>query len=71
MEILSGSLDGREGTFVVEERGSFGTDGTVYCSFEVVPGSGTGELTGLRGTGSFTAEHGAPSVPYTFAYELS
>ncbi|MEU1673691.1 DUF3224 domain-containing protein [Streptomyces roseifaciens] len=71
LEILSGSLDGREGTFVVEERGSFGTDGTVYCSFEVVPGSGTGELTGLRGTGSFTAEHGAPSVPYTFAYELS
>ncbi|MEU1820354.1 DUF3224 domain-containing protein [Streptomyces roseifaciens] len=71
MQILSGSLDGRDGTFAVEERGSFGSDGTVHCSFEVVPGSGTGELTGLRGTGGYTAEHGTPSVPYTFAYELS
>lgn len=70
MEMLTGGLDGRRGTFVVEERGSFNADGTVHCTFEVVPGSGTGELTGLRGAGSFTAEHGEPSVPYTFDYEL-
>ncbi|MFI9235378.1 DUF3224 domain-containing protein [Streptomyces sp. NPDC053079] len=71
MELLAGSLDGRKGTFVVEERGSFDDEGTVHCAFEVVPGSGTGELTGLRGTGSFTARHGEPSVPYTFGYDLS
>ncbi|MEU2511618.1 DUF3224 domain-containing protein [Streptomyces syringium] len=70
MEILTGSLDGRHGIFVVEERGSFHADGTVHCTFEVVPESGTGELTGLRGTGRFTAEHGEPSVPYTFDYDL-
>ncbi|MER7397230.1 DUF3224 domain-containing protein [Streptomyces sp. NPDC000151] len=70
MEVLTGSLDGRAGTFVVEERGSFEPDGTVHCTFEVVPGTGTGELAGLRGTGSFTAVHGAPSVPYTFEYAL-
>ncbi|MEV0597741.1 DUF3224 domain-containing protein [Streptomyces sp. NPDC050315] len=70
MERLTGSLDGRAGTFVVEERGSFEPDGTVRCAFEVVPGTGTGELTGLRGTGTFTAVHGAPSVPYTFEYVL-
>lgn len=70
MEVLTGSVDGRTGTFAVEERGSFTEDGAVHCTFEVVPGSGTDELTGLRGTGGFTARHGEPTVPYTFSYEL-
>ena len=70
MELLVGRLDGREGTFVVEERGSFETDGTVRCTFEVVPGTGTEELTGLRGTGNFTYTPGEPSSPYTFSYDL-
>ncbi|NBM16585.1 DUF3224 domain-containing protein [Streptomyces sp. GC420] len=70
MQVLSGRLDGRRGTFVVEERGSFEADGTVHCAFEVVPGSGTEELAGLRGTGGYTARHGEPSYPYTFGYEL-
>ncbi|MEV5240060.1 DUF3224 domain-containing protein [Streptomyces cinnamoneus] len=70
MEVLSGRLDGRAGTFVVEERGRFDDDGTVHCTFEVVPGSGTAALTGLRGTGTFTARHGEPSFPYTFTYDL-
>lgn len=70
MEMLAGRLDGREGAFVVEERGSFGADGTVRCTFEVVPGTGTGELTGLRGTGGFTTAPGASSFPYTFRYDL-
>ncbi|MEU8781950.1 DUF3224 domain-containing protein [Streptomyces sp. NPDC048637] len=70
MEVLAGRLDGRDGAFVVEERGSFGADGTVHCTFEVVPGTGTGELTGLRGTGSFTTRPGASSFPYTFRYDL-
>ncbi|MBW5484389.1 DUF3224 domain-containing protein [Streptomyces bambusae] len=70
MEFLNGSVDGRKGGFVVEERGTFEEDGTVHCTFEVVPGSGTGELAGLRGTGSFTYRHGIASVPYAFTYEL-
>ncbi|GLX23355.1 MULTISPECIES: DUF3224 domain-containing protein [Streptomyces] len=69
-ELLAGSLDGRKGGFALEERGTFHEDGTTRCSFAVVPGSGTGELTGLRGTGSFLARHGEPSVPYTFEYDL-
>ncbi|MGA4956598.1 DUF3224 domain-containing protein [Streptomyces lavendulocolor] len=70
MELLTGRLDGREGTFVVEERGTFEADGSVSCVFEVVPGTATGALAGLRGTGSFTARHGEPSVAYRFAYDL-
>ncbi|GAA2973992.1 DUF3224 domain-containing protein [Streptomyces enissocaesilis] len=69
-ELISGSVAGREGTFAVEERGAFGDDGSVRCTFEVVPGSGTGGLAGLSGTGGFTAHHGEPAVPYTFAYVL-
>ncbi|MFF9218009.1 DUF3224 domain-containing protein [Streptomyces viridosporus] len=70
MELVVGRVDGREGTFVLEERGHFAEDGTVHCSFEVVEGSGTGELTGLLGTGGFTYRHGETKVPYTFAYGL-
>ena len=71
MELLSGRLDGREGTFVVEERGSFGSDGTVHCTFEVVPGTGTGELAGLSGAGSFVHRHGDTAFPYTLDYHLN
>lgn len=70
MQVLSGSVDGREGSFAIDERGSFEADGTLRCAFEVVPGSGTGDLTGLSGRGSFTTAHGQQSVPYTFEYDL-
>ncbi len=69
-QLFSGSVAGREGTFAVEERGSFGDDGTVRCDFQVVPGSGTGGLAGLSGTGGYTARHGEPAIPYTFSHEL-
>ncbi|WP_410535097.1 DUF3224 domain-containing protein [Streptomyces sp. KL2] len=69
-ELVSGTVDGRAGSFVLAERGTFDEKGTVHCVFEVVPGSATGELAGLRGTGGFTAVHGEPSVAYTFDYGL-
>ena len=69
-EVLAGRLDGQEGGFVVEQRGSFDADGTVHCTFEVVPGTGTGGLVGLQGTGAFTSHHGEPSVSYTFRYDF-
>ncbi|OEJ28013.1 hypothetical protein AS594_29515 [Streptomyces agglomeratus] len=69
-QLFSGTVGGRRGTFAVEERATFGEDGEVHCTFEVVPGSGTGELSGLSGTGGYTARHGESAVPYTFAYDL-
>lgn len=69
-ELVTGTVDGRTGSFVLAEHGTFDERGTVRCVFEVVPGSATGELAGLRGTGGFTAVHGEPSVAYTFDYEL-
>jgi hypothetical protein len=53
-EQVTGSLDGRMGTFVLEARGahSGGVATTEVC---VVPESGTGDLAGLRGEGSYAA----------------
>ncbi|MBT2481773.1 DUF3224 domain-containing protein [Streptomyces sp. ISL-94] len=70
MELLSGSVDGRKGAFVLEERGSFDATGTT-CRFEVVPGSATGDLAGLTGSGGFTYRHGDTSVAYAFTYALA
>lgn len=49
MERVSGTLDGRTGTFVMQHGGTAGA-GTEERSFgHIVPGSGTGALSGLRG----------------------
>ncbi|MBB5154425.1 DUF3224 domain-containing protein [Saccharopolyspora phatthalungensis] len=69
MQLLSGTLAGRKGTFIFQERGWFGDDGVIHSDFEVLPGSGTDELAGLRGTGHYTAEPGK-QVAYTFDYDL-
>ncbi|GAA1983267.1 DUF3224 domain-containing protein [Nocardiopsis rhodophaea] len=68
LELVNGVLDGRKGSFVLEERGSFDAESSVHCTFEVVPGSGTDELTGLTGRGHFTTHQGKPSTRYTFDY---
>ncbi|MFK4070605.1 DUF3224 domain-containing protein [Streptomyces sp. NPDC029674] len=69
-ELIDGTLDGRAGSFVLEQRGAFGADGVIACSFTVLPGSGTGELAGLTGAGSFTARGGQPTTPYSFDYAV-
>ncbi|MFE2185724.1 DUF3224 domain-containing protein [Streptomyces sp. NPDC059455] len=69
-ELLTGTLDGRAGSFVVVQHASWGEDATVRCAFEVVPGSGTGELTGLTGSGTFSAVQGESEIPYGFDYTL-
>jgi Protein of unknown function (DUF3224) len=57
IERVSGTLAGRSGTFLLQDNGS--VEGQVVSgSWFVVPGSGTGELTGLRGDGGFRANLG-------------
>ena len=49
-EVVTGTLDGKAGTFVVQHGGLMGA-GTPPRTFgNVVPGSGTGALEGLAGT---------------------
>ncbi|MFJ1757214.1 DUF3224 domain-containing protein [Kitasatospora sp. NPDC088134] len=68
LELVTGSVDGREGSFVLEQHGTFHPDGTIHCTFTVVPGTATGALAGLRGTGEYTCRPGEPSFPYAFRY---
>ena len=64
---LRGAVDGRAGTFVLENTGEF--DGMVARgTWSVVQGSGTGDLEGLTGTGGFEA---GQEATYTLDYELA
>jgi hypothetical protein len=56
MEAFEGSVDGRAGTFAyVHSATTSGADRS-HEFFLVVPGSGTGELAGIRGDGSLGAD---------------
>lgn len=68
VERVTGTLGGREGSFVLQDEGTL-TDGKVTGTWFVVPRSGTGELTSLRGTGGFFAVLGQ-SAEITLDYEL-
>ena len=68
MQQVHGSLGGRHGSFVLETAGDF--DGQMArWKATVIPGSGTEELTGLEGAGSFGAAHG-PEATYEIEYQL-
>ena len=69
MEAFEGSVDGRAGTFAyVHSATTSGTDRS-HEFFLVVPGSGTGELAGIRGDGSLVIDaDGTHRI--TLEYEL-
>jgi len=67
LERVVGSLDGREGAFLLAHRGDINPDG-YSLSITVVPGSGTGELAGLTGDFALTMVDGTHH--YDLAYQL-
>ena len=69
LERVAGSVGGRSGSFVLEHSGSF-EGGTAKVTWTVVPGSGTGDLHGLRGEGGFASAH-AQQYPMTFDFDLA
>jgi len=60
MQRFHGKLAGRQGTFVLQGS-EIVESGTIKATWFVVPGSGTGELAGLRGEGGFEGEFGKGS----------
>lgn len=68
-ETVEGTLEGRTGGFVLRHDAAFTATGVDY-TFTVVPGSGTGELTGLLGEGNCTAEHGAEASAWALTYQV-
>ncbi len=68
IERVTGSIGGRSGTFLLQDQGTV-DGGVVSGDWFVIPGSGTGELTGLRGEGGFRADLGqgaAVTLDYWF-----
>jgi hypothetical protein len=59
LERVTGRVGGRSGSFVLEHTGTF-DDGIAKVTLSVVPGSGTGDLRGMRGEGGFSAGHQPP-----------
>lgn len=55
-----GKLGGREGTFVLQGS-EIVSNGKIKATWFVVPGSGTGELSGLHGEGGFAGDFGKGS----------
>lgn len=68
MERVTGTLEGREGGFVLLHRGLMDR-GVPTLDILVVPDSGTGALAGL--TGTMTIDRTGGTHQYTFEYTLS
>jgi len=67
--LVEGELDGRKGGFILYEVGTW-ENGVASSHWEIVKQSGTGELAGISGTGSYAAEHDK-SVHYALDYALA
>ena len=65
-----GRVGDRTGSFVLQHTGTF-ENGGVRATWAVVPGSGAGELSGLRGEGGYVwdGQHDRPT-PFTLEYDL-
>src|SRR5437899_11613025 len=68
LERVVGRLAGKAVSFVLQRTGVV-EDGMAKESYAVVPGSGTGELRGLRGEGTTAVGHGMEHL-MTLTYDL-
>lgn len=67
MERVTGTLDGKQGSFVLQQAGTM-LDKVPTMSVTVAPGSGTGDLAGLKGSMKIVIEQGKHT--YDLEYEL-
>ena len=67
IEVVTGTLDGRRGSFALQQYGTM-SGGEQRLEYEVVPGSGDGELGGIGGRLDLSVEDGAHS--YVLEYHL-
>ena len=60
---MTGTVAGRTGTFLLQDAGTV-QDNIVNGAWFIIPGSATGRLAGLRGTGGFRANLGEGAQVY-------
>lgn len=68
-EQITGKLGGKTGSFVLQRTGVF-ESGQAKESYLVIPGSGTGQLAGLKGEGTSSLGHGSEHS-FTLSFELA
>ncbi len=69
LEHMVGRIGDRSGSFVLRADGTF--DGSAAtATWQVVDGSGAGELRGISGTGKSVAESGQPGGAFTLDFDL-
>jgi hypothetical protein len=66
LEVVTGTRDGEEGTFVVHHVDDFDAEG-VRATCTIVEGSGTGAFAGLSGSGSYALGHGTTEWEWTIS----
>ena len=66
-ELITATIGARSGTFVLAVSGDH-RDGVARTDIRIVPGSGTGELAGISGSGSYAAD--AMQYQLELDYEL-
>ncbi|MFD9896280.1 DUF3224 domain-containing protein [Amycolatopsis sp. NPDC059027] len=69
MARVVGSLGGKQGTFMTEGSGTRGPAGPIEVDWNIVPGTGTGELVGATGSGKVTTTDDGV-VRYTLSYSV-
>ena len=68
LELVTGTLDGRRGSFVLQHKGTM-RKGVSTMAVTVVPDSGTGELSGISGTMSIIIEGSKHSYAFDYTFE--
>jgi len=69
VQVIKGSIGAKKGSFALLIRGQY--DGKrAVTTWEVVPGAGKGQLTGLTGKGKYSAPMGSKGS-YTLTYVIS
>lgn len=67
MEVVTGNLHGRSGTFALQHSG-IANRGATQLSVTVVPDSGTGELVGLAGQMQIIIAEGKHSYEFDYTF---
>lgn len=70
IEEIVGKLSGKAGSFLLNHRGKH-ENGIAKSTFDIIPKSGTGELSGISGSGSYEATHEIAEISLTFSFDKS
>jgi hypothetical protein len=69
LQRFSGRIGGRSGACIMVADGGY-DGGEARSTWRVIPGSGSGDLAGLEGSGNSVAAAGQPGGTYSLDYEL-